>query len=393
MEKLSFSLILPAQTIFGAGRITELPNIAKPFGNNLLLIVGSYSLKTSGKLDKIKSLLFENGFDFHAESTSGEPEPEIIDTICSKYRNKNISLVISIGGGSVIDTGKAVSAMLCEKGSVKDFLEGVGHRQVSGEKIPFIAIPTTSGTGSEATKNAVISEKGNNGFKKSLRHNNYVPNIALIDPEFTINLPQKITSSTGADALAQLIESYISSGSNSFTDSLALEGIKLAGKSLPALLSTSPTDIQLRSNMSYASYVSGICLANAGLTIIHGIAGTIGGYFEAAHGTICGTILPAGVDLIFRKCTENQSLYKSTLKKLSTLYKELSGKDKGTYVKNAENFVRLLYSYREIFMLPGLIDLGVKEESFRKIASNSGIKNTPVKITEDDILNILNLSK
>lgn len=392
MEKLIFNLITPSETIFGAGRIAEIPNLIKRFGDHVLLITGSYSLKTSGKLDEIKSLLWNNNIKFSNESISGEPTPQTIDNITSKYHDEEIDVIVSIGGGSVIDAGKAVSSMLCETGSVRDFLEGVGTRQVSGKKIPFVAVPTTSGTGSEATKNAVICEKGDNGFKKSLRHNNFVPDIALIDPEFTVDLPRAITASTGMDALSQLIESYISSGSNMYTDSLAENALKIAGESLPALIINNSASIEYKSGMAYASYISGIILANAGLTIIHGISGSIGGFFDAPHGTLCGTILPSGIDLIFQKSIENKNIFESTLQKLSNIYIYISGEDNNEVIKNCENLIRMLYNYKELFKIPGLSKLGISQNNFDKIAENSGIKNTPVNINKKDIVKILELS-
>jgi alcohol dehydrogenase class IV len=168
--------------VFGVGSINELSSYSKKFGRNLLLITGGESLKKSGRLSEIQDLLAKEIDNIYIDSISNEPAPKDIDRITGLYHKKDINVIVAIGGGSVLDAGKAISAMMPLNEPIKDYLEGVGTKTPLGKKIPFIAIPTTSGTGSETTKNAVISEIGYSGFKKSLRHENYIPNIAIIDP-------------------------------------------------------------------------------------------------------------------------------------------------------------------------------------------------------------------
>jgi alcohol dehydrogenase class IV len=214
----SFNFARIPYIIFGAGKLRELYNIIPKFGNNILFVLGGSSLKQYGKWDEISSILEDKSINFFSISVPSEPSPALIDEYANEFRNKDIDLVIGIGGGSVTDAGKAISAMIPKADSIKNYLEGIGNKTHDGRKIPYIAIPTTSGTGSEATKNAVISEVGPNGFKKSLRHDNLIPNVALIDPELMISCPMSITAACGMDAFTQLLEAYVSTKVNPITD-------------------------------------------------------------------------------------------------------------------------------------------------------------------------------
>ena len=228
----SFSFARIPNIIFGAGKLNELYDIIPKFGRNILFVIGENSLKKSDKWEEITSNLESKSFNYSLISISNEPAPTIIDEVATKFRKKNVELVVSIGGGSVTDAGKAISAMIPKEDSIKNYLEGVGSKTHDGKKIPYIAIPTTSGTGSEATKNAVISEIGPKGFKKSLRHDNLIPNVALIDPELMIPCPSSISAACGMDAFTQLLEAYVSPRGSPMTDALAFSGMKYINKNL-----------------------------------------------------------------------------------------------------------------------------------------------------------------
>ena len=184
-----------------------------------------------------------------------------------------------------MDAGKSISAMLTKTESIKEYLEGIGTKKHDGKKMPFVAVPTTSGTGSEATKNAVISEIGGRGFKKSLRHDNFVPDSVVIDPRLMISCPQNVTAASGMDVFSQLIEGYLSTNSSPMTDALALSGLRYIKEGLLKSYETGD-DIDARGKVAYASYLSGVVLANAGLGTVHGFASPIGGYFDIPHGVV-----------------------------------------------------------------------------------------------------------
>ena len=232
---------------------------------SVLVVTGAKSFRSSGRRQSLLNRLRTNSISFFECSLSGEPTVDRIDDLVDAFRGKGVGMVVAIGGGSVIDGGKAVSAMLPVQGSVMDFLEGVGTGTHSGEKVPFVAVPTTAGTGSEATKNAVIRGNGHPLFKKSLRHDNFVPDAAVIDPELMLSCPSDITAACGMDAFTQLLESYVSTKAAPMTDSLAFSGLRYLKEALVPVSTTEGADIHCRAAMAYGALISGITLANAGL--------------------------------------------------------------------------------------------------------------------------------
>ncbi|MBK9391562.1 MAG: iron-containing alcohol dehydrogenase [Bacteroidetes bacterium] len=270
---------------FGNGIIARLPAFASQFGRRLIIVTGKGSFLNSQQAERLFTDLKKDGFVWQHFIIPGEPSPEIIDQSVNAINDEKIDLVIGIGGGSVLDAGKAVSAMLYKSDSVKEYLEVTGTKTHPGTKVPYIAVPTTSGTGSEATKNAVISQTGAAGFKRSLRHDNFVPEIALVDPELTTRCPADITAASGMDCFTQLTEAYLSDKSGPFTDALALEGLKEIRKSLVRVC-IDGSDTGTRSGMSFAALTSGICLANAGLGVVHGFASSMGARYDIPHGVI-----------------------------------------------------------------------------------------------------------
>jgi alcohol dehydrogenase class IV len=385
VESFKFSRV--PQIIFGPGTITELPSIIKSIGRSVLIITGARSFESGEKGKKLLNELERENIVIHRARVQKEPSPSEVDKITKGYYNKSVSLVVAIGGGSVMDTGKAVSAMLLTGEGVRDYLEGVGSKVHSGRKVPFIAVTTTSGPGSEATNNAVISEIGEKGFKKSLRHNNFIPDYALIDPELTLKCNPEITAASGMDAFSQLLESYISDKASIFTDSLAVEGLRCISMYLLKVYRNG-NDLEARAGMAYAAMVSGITLSNAGLGVVHGFASTLGGYIEIPHGIVCGTLMGAAnkknVEIICDKGNNNISLNKYA--NIGKMFVKNTGKSNEYYAKALVEHIEELITNLK---LPALGYFGIKAEQAEKIVDSTSLKNNPVPLTRADLLDIL----
>ncbi len=383
----NFNFAPTPKIIFGTGKLQSLPQVLASFGDSILLVTGKSSFLLSENWDQLKSTFAKSSINWKHIIIDREPTPQLIDDGVAKIKQQNIDVVVAIGGGSVIDAGKALSAMLKETNSIKHYLEGIGDKQLSGRKIPFIAIPTTSGTGAEATKNAVISEVGDNGFKKSLRHDNYVPNVALVDPLLTLSCPKSITAQSGMDAFTQLLESYVSTNSNAMTDALAVEGIRMIRDGLHTAVFDG-SKIEGREKMSYSALISGITLANAGLGTVHGFASSIGGFYDIPHGLICARIMGP----VNRVTVNKLKLHDRGgigLRKYARIGK-LFSKDKN---KPDEYFIDILLDqieqWTEEFNLRKLSEFGLSQSDYSKIISITGNKNNPVELDEGELMEVL----
>lgn len=373
--------------IFEKGGLTRLPAITVKYGNRMILVTGSKSFIESKSFSELSEALDQEGIIFRTVRILTEPTPEVIDDAVAGCRKFNADLIVAIGGGSVLDAGKAVSAMLTVHGSIVDFLEDVGTKEHSGKKVPFIAVPTTSGTGSEATKNAVITRSGKDGFKKSLRHENFMPDIALVDPVLTLGCPPAITAASGMDCFSQLVEAYLSTKSNEYTDALALEGINAVKKFLTRAYADG-SDIEARTGMSFAALTSGICLANAGLGAVHGFASSIGGLYEIPHGLICGTLMGVTNEVNVRKLMSEKP-GDLALKKYAVLGRMFLDEEKKPDEFYIVGFISFLHELTGKLNLPGLREAGVRKEDFAAISEATGMKNNPVSLGINEITEIL----
>lgn len=372
----SFSLFLPSRILFGPGTRRELGAQVRAFGPGALLITGETSMARSGRLDEITGLLTDASVALQHATVSGEPSPEAVDAIVDANRGKPLDAVVAIGGGSVLDTGKAVAAMLPVGGGVERFLEKVGTESHPGTTLPLIAVPTTAGTGSEATKNAVLSRTGSGGFKASLRHDNFVPRCAIVDPELHLSCPPDVTAACGMDALTQLLEAYVSSAATPFTDALAWSGLEQAASSLlPA--AEAGDDLEARTGMAYASLLSGVVLAHAGLGVVHGFASVLGAAVPIPHGVACGTILAAATSVTIEHLLSHKESSAAAMAKYGRVGRLLSGYDGDSDIFASGKLVAVLESWVSRLGLSPLGAYGIRDEETPALAARAGNKNNP----------------
>lgn len=379
-----------SQLLFGDGSFQELHRMIPQFVSpraKVLIVKGSGSLDKSPYWEHFQRNLREKNLHELYYTVHSEPTPELIDQACELFKNEPVELIIGIGGGSVLDTGKAISAMLPINGKLIDYLEGVGTKQPTGEKIPFIAVPTTSGTGSEATKNAVISRTGKDGFKKSLRHEAYIPDIAVVDPVLTMSCPPSLTANSGLDAFTQLLESYLSVKSNPLTDTLAYEGMRVFFQVFERAYENGG-DLQARAGMAYSAYLSGVTLANAGLGTVHGIAGILGGYKSIPHGNACATLIEVINRKTVRMMEDDPAEYAEPLYKYARVGELITG-NVHSAEDNREALLDTLAKWTVRMEIPRLSEFGFEPEDLSEIARKSSNKNNPVKFKENDIWNML----
>lgn len=282
---MRFEFATATRIVFSEGAASTLPDLIRTFGARPLLVVGSSPERTAGLASVPSAATF---------AVSGEPTVDLVREGARKVQSADCDVVISIGGGSAIDAGKAIAAIATNGGEPLDFLEVVGKgRAITSPPLPFIAVPTTAGTGSEVTRNAVLGSP-EHGVKASLRSPMMLPRVAVVDPELTYGLPPQITASTGLDALTQLIEPYVSARANPLADAICVEGIRRAASALRRAYHDG-ADRDARRDMALASLFGGLALANAGLGVVHGFAAPIGGRWKAPHGALCAALLPHGM--------------------------------------------------------------------------------------------------
>ena len=383
----AFSLGAPSRIVFGSGKFVKLEDTLLSFGSRPLLVLGSASFTRTKGFTTLHEIFDKLAIATKTIHVSSEPSPEMIDTVVADQQYTDIDMVISIGGGSTLDAGKAIAAMLVEGGGVSRFLEGVGTKAPSGKKLPFIAIPTTSGTGSETTSNAVLRSVGSGGFKRSLRHDNYFPNLALVDPLLTLSCPKKLTIACSMDCFTQLVEGYLSTGGSPLTDALALEGIRAVSGSLRTVADTGD-DLASRSNLSYGALLSGIVLANAGLGVVHGFASAIGGLFAIPHGTICGSLMAPANRLTLKNLRSTAPSHPA-LDKYAILGRIFSNQTSRNDPWYQDHFIAELEGLSAHLALPFLSDYGVTPNDTEKIAAQTGNKNNPAKLSTKELVQVL----
>lgn len=380
----SFTVARGPKLIFGSGKLAVLPDLVKEWGERVLLVTGRQSLQESEAWPILLEQLEGRKLKWWQYVVPEEPNPALIDKAVQQYREESIEVVVGIGGGSVLDAGKAIAAMFCEALSVRHYLEGVGDRKPSGKTLPFIAVPTTAGTGSEATKNAVLSEVGQGGFKKSLRHDQYVPQIALIDPNLMLSSPPHITAYSGMDAFTQLLESFLSTQASPYTDALALQGLAGIASSLQRVVEEGE-NLAARENVAYSAYLSGVCLASAGLGTIHGFASSLGARIHIPHGALCGTLMGISNRLTAQGLQPEDVAWNKYVQ-VGRLFLKEEQKSSEYYVTGLLNHIE---DWIEGFEIPRLLSFGLQKEEIPNIAAATSNKFNPVQLSEEERIFIL----
>jgi alcohol dehydrogenase class IV len=381
----SFDFSTAARIIFNAGSLRQVGALAKELtiAPRALVVVG----KTSAYSQPLFASLEEAGIASSVFHIPGEPTVAMVSQGLEQARSFGSNLVIGFGGGSALDAGKAIAILLTNPGDIFDYLELIGKgKAVTNPPLPYIAIPTTAGTGTEVTRNAVIGSPEHH-LKVSLRGMLLLPKVALIDPEVTYSLPPAVTASTGLDALTQLIEPFVSNKANPMTDAICREGIKRAARSLQRAFEHG-SDAAAREDMCVASLFGGMALANARLGAAHGFASPVGGQFPAPHGVICGRILPIAVEINVRALKARQP-ENPALARYDEVGQLLTGNTRAT----AQDAVTWVKDLCAVLGTPGLGAFGVTEAHFDALvtlaAKASSMQGNPIKLTDEELREVL----
>ncbi len=383
---MSFEFATATRIIFGEGAIRQVAPAARTWGRRVLVVTGHPPERASRLLADLH-VAGAQSFTFAVE---GEPTIDLIVRGLEQARREQCDVVIALGGGSVIDAGKAIAAMLTNPGEVMDYLEVVGKGQaLQNPAAPFIAVPTTAGTGAEVTRNSVLGVPERQ-VKVSLRSPFLLPRLAVVDPELTLSLPPAITARTGLDALTQLIEAYVSIRSNPMTDGFCVQGIPLPARSLRRAFHQGD-DPEARRDMSLAALLSGLALANAGLGVVHGFAAPLGGRFPAPHGAVCAAILPYGMQINLR-ALRARAPQSAALRRYQEVARLLTGRPDA----NAEDGITWVREICRELEIPPLKAYGVGEPDVASLIAEAGkassMKGNPLALTPEELAEVMELS-
>lgn len=393
-----FTIARLPRLVFGAGTIAQLPGEIAALGRRVLIVTGGRSFIEGPHCAPLLNELKKSGIDYRHIKITAEPSPELIDDAVRQYKDAGIEAVVGIGGGSALDGAKAIAGLLTSGDSVMDFLEGVGpERPYHGPALPFIAVPTTAGTGSEASKNAVLGRNGPKGFKKSFRADALVARLAIVDPDLLMSCPKSIIAANAMDAFTQLLESLVSTRANVMTRALAWSGLTAFHKGFfPAWRSAAPghtpsSQPERRAalqHLAYASMISGICLAQTGLGSVHGLAAPLGAFFQIPHGVACAAVLSAAtmvnIEALRGRDPENSAL--GLYARAGTLIG--GGEDGPPPGDPLEALCVTLRGWTETLNIPRLGHFGVDSDDIARLVANSrgsSMKTNPITLNDKEI--------
>ncbi|MEO8657887.1 MAG: iron-containing alcohol dehydrogenase [Bryobacteraceae bacterium] len=380
---MRFEFATSGRILFGRGCVAEVPAAASTMGRRALLVTGRSGRGAEALSDALRAVSVETV----RWGVEGEPTIDQVTLATAYAHAQHCDFVISIGGGSVIDAGKAVAALMANAGDPLLYLEVIGEgKPLLNPSAPFIAIPTTAGTGSEVSRNAVLSSPQHR-VKASLRSAHMLPRLAVVDPDLTVDLPPALTASTGLDALTQLMEPYISVRSNTLTDLFCLEGIRLVARSLVAA-ARDGKDMEARTDMAMASLLGGMALANAGLGAVHGFAAPIGGMFDAPHGAVCAALLPYVMEANVRALRSRPCEFNGLLR-FETMAQILNA-DK--YARPEQGIAWVARACRQL-EIPPLRTYGITDQDIStivdKAAKSNSMKGNPLPLSREELTDIV----
>jgi alcohol dehydrogenase len=379
--------------------VTRVPAVVAAHGSRVLLVTGGRSLTASGRRDALIDGLGRAGASVVAEvAVVDEPSPSLVDAAVDAHRAARPDVVLGVGGGAVLDAAKAIAGLVRGTRSVVDHLEGLpGWVPYDGDAVPLVAVPTTAGTGSEATRNAVLTRRGPDGYKRSFRDERLVAADAVVDPDLLAGAGPVRIAANGMDALTQLIESFVSTGAGPVTDALALSGLEAARDGLLAWHDDpdGPGAPAARSRMAYAALLSGICLAHAGLGGVHGLASPLGARHPVPHGVACGATL-AGVTAANIAALEARDPGSPALDRYAVLGRVLASLPASVPGPTARTaLLDVLHRLTTKLRVPGLAAFGVDPAAIPAIiadARGSSMRTNPIALTDEELATVLHAS-
>ena len=378
-----FDLAVPTDVRFGAGRVSEVPQALVELGANRVMVITG---RTTSRADAIRSTLNEAGISTMVFGVAAEPSIERVRAAVALLAEAGCDAVLGFGGGSALDVAKAAAVLATSGSDPMDHLEVIGAgRPIERAGLPCVAVPTTAGTGSEVTRNSVLS---GGGVKASLRSPLMLPKVALVDPDLLVGVPKPTVAASGMDALSQLIEPLLSLRANPFTDALARDGIRRSARSLSRAYQEGMDDPGVRDDLALASLFGGVCLANSGLGAVHGLAAAAGARLSAPHGAVCAAVLAAAMDVNLRALRQRAPSH-SALGRMDEVAALLTDRSDAT----PEDAIVWLQELTSALSIPGLASYGLDQEQISAVVAAaqkaSSMRGNPIELSDEEVREIV----